>query len=1192
MQSIYVKTYFPKQRSVALTAAVALGLTLLYLLSGSTQASGATVGTGSCVQTVGSSTGVSVAVVGNNCVITFTNVGTTTWTVPAGVGSVRVLVVGAGGGNGGGGCNWMWPRGGGGGAVVDAATNVTAGDTVPVTVGGGGVAGVQRDCAGPAGLISSGTQGGSSQFATMAAVSGGYSSPVGTSAGGASGNGNVASGGNNSATTMSSFAGGGGGGAGGPGGQESGGNNTWVNSDKAGRGGIGVFSDITGSSIGHGGGGAGHAAAGAGTSTSGGGNSTTAANSGGSYGGGGGASLPTSGGSGVVIISYDPTCPLDSGYTNCQLFSYTGSNQSFTFPSNINGAQEILVEVWGAGGGGSGLYWSGDQGGAAGGFTKSRISGTANEALTVVVGQGGLIVDTTVQYGGGGPGGTGSATAMGSSGGGYSGVFSGAGTTTPVLISGGGGGGSPGSTLAASAGPGGGGGANQNGGAGSNAQISGRGGTSSAGGAGANTSETCVTTGSVSTTGSSLLGGSGCGQSAASTAGTTEGGGGGGGGYFGGGGGLFQLPDGAIQNGGGGGGSGYLNLARGTVITNVTGQSADSVANNFSLPDTTSIRYANNAGRGGRENTATTADNSGGNGYITIQWKTAAFISSVPNAPTIGTATTTGGTTATVAFTAPASNGGATINSYTATSSPAGGTGTLTQAGSGTISVTGLAPGTAYTFTVTAANSIGSSAPSAASNSITTTYISTIALPESTLVSASATTNITGLSVGGLATGSTYLIAIAINNGPSGAVLKLPTTTGLTARTGFSTGSNTFTSFTTISFTGLLASVNTAIAALQYISGSTTGSPLIKVTASSFDSNYALNGYNGHFYISNTTAGLSNANYTDARATAKLQTYRGMSGYLTTITSSGENDFISSNIANASNIWIGATDELIEGVWRWDTSGGSPEAGTQFWQGLGTANGGGGSVMNSNYNSWSSGEPNEYTSSNNAGEDYAVTNWNGAMGYWNDCNNNGCLLGTLRYVIEFGTNAADAGFVNSSSNLSTESFSLFYSTSGQLPTVLTVDPQSSSRFLPMTLNTTGPTNLLFCLNETDSSGNNLGSPTINFDVAANGSATTAGNGSSAIVGDRSTAAYIYGNGANVISTLNSVSGIQIYLASGNFNSTTGASKYIRVRAISIAASSGIGSKTCASTPYTSQIIEIRPLGLTRIMKKGTITLRN
>ena len=89
----------------------------------------------------------------------------------------------------------------------------------------------------------------------------------------------------------------------------------------------------------------------------------------------------------------------------------------------------------------------------------------------------------------------------------------------------------------------------------------------------------------------------------------------------------------------------------------------------------------------------------------------------VPDVPTIGTITP-GVLQVQVSFTAPSNDGGSPITAYTATSSPGGFTGTLSQSGSGDITVRGLTNATAYTFTVTATNAIGTSLASTVSNSV------------------------------------------------------------------------------------------------------------------------------------------------------------------------------------------------------------------------------------------------------------------------------------------------------------------------------------------------------------------------------------------------------------------------------------------------------------------------------------------
>ncbi len=100
--------------------------------------------------------------------------------------------------------------------------------------------------------------------------------------------------------------------------------------------------------------------------------------------------------------------------------------------------------------------------------------------------------------------------------------------------------------------------------------------------------------------------------------------------------------------------------------------------------------------------------------------------STAPGSPTI-TSITAGNTMLTIAFDPPSSNGGATITSYEASCTGGGATFT-NSAGSSPIDVTGLTNGTQYSCSVTATNSVGTSAASAASTSTPETT-STAELP-------------------------------------------------------------------------------------------------------------------------------------------------------------------------------------------------------------------------------------------------------------------------------------------------------------------------------------------------------------------------------------------------------------------------------------------------------------------------------
>jgi uncharacterized protein (TIGR02145 family) len=146
----------------------------------------------------------------------------------------------------------------------------------------------------------------------------------------------------------------------------------------------------------------------------------------------------------------------------------------------------------------------------------------------------------------------------------------------------------------------------------------------------------------------------------------------------------------------------------------ITGYTVTSNPGNISVSSTTSPINMTGLTNGTAYTFTVVATNSVGSS-VASSASTAVTPATVPSAPT-GVVATAGNSSASVAFVAPTNNGGSALTGYTVTSNPNG----ITAFGSTSpINVTGLTNGTAYTFTVVATNSVGSSVASSASTAVT-----------------------------------------------------------------------------------------------------------------------------------------------------------------------------------------------------------------------------------------------------------------------------------------------------------------------------------------------------------------------------------------------------------------------------------------------------------------------------------------
>jgi len=189
-------------------------------------------------------------------------------------------------------------------------------------------------------------------------------------------------------------------------------------------------------------------------------------------------------------------------------------------------------------------------------------------------------------------------------------------------------------------------------------------------------------------------------------------------------------------------------------------------------------------------------------------------------------------------------------------------------------------------------------------------------------------------------------------------------------------------------FSGTLSDVNAVLNTFTY-STDYPGSVTLNIQIGG--NGYSYNASNGHYY-KRTIQGV---NWATAKANAEASSYFGATGYLASIDSAQENQFILENNLRLYDSWysgwIGASDAAEEGVWKWQSG---PQAGNQFWQGGPAYDGG--VAVGGRYNNWGGGEPNNSSLIENCAEIQS------GEGYWNDVSCSDTLYNT---VTEFG----DAG---------------------------------------------------------------------------------------------------------------------------------------------------------------------------------------
>jgi hypothetical protein len=240
---------------------------------------------------------------------------------------------------------------------------------------------------------------------------------------------------------------------------------------------------------------------------------------------------------------------------------------------------------------------------------------------------------------------------------------------------------------------------------------------------------------------------------------------------------------------------------------------------------------------------------------------------------------------------------------------------------------------------------------------------------------------------------------------PSGiSVSSFNTTTGVLVFNGTTTAANWETVLRGVEFRSTTTTCYSLQRRVTFVAGTVFYNPLTD-----------------HFYeyVSGTIS------WTGSKTAASNRSYFGRAGYLATMSSEAENNFIWRIMAN--DAWFGASDDLaevnaskgttafasqaaVEGRWHWVTG---PEKGTNFSIGNTPSI----TLVSGQYHKWASGEP------NNAGSENFGQFYSSNSGQWNDLPNT-TLPG---YICEYGDMPGD---LTTSTTISTRNIEISGASSG------------------------------------------------------------------------------------------------------------------------------------------------------------------